>query len=222
MIGIYGGTFDPVHFGHLRAALEVHQGLKLREMRLIPCFQPPHREPPQASARARLTMLRAAVGDDTEGFKVDNCEMRREGVSYMVDTLTGLRAELKDEPMCLVLGADAFLQLHRWHRWEEIISLAHLVVTHRPGWTLDANATDIAPALARLWREVRAESVEELEVTPAGRILAFDISPLNISSTQIRAIVARGESPRFLVPEAVWNLIRLQGLYDIKRKVDED
>ena len=222
MIGIYGGTFDPVHFGHLRAALEVYQGLRLREMHLVPCFQPPHREPPAASARARLTMLRAAVGDDTEGFVVDNREMRREGVSYMVDTLTELREELGDEPLCLVLGADAFLQLHRWHRWEEVIKLAHLVVTHRPGWTLDARAPDIEPALASLWREARAEFVGELEVVPAGRILEFDISPLNISSTQIRAIVARGESPRFLVPEAVWNLIRLQGLYDIKRDVDED
>ncbi len=222
MIGIYGGTFDPVHFGHLRAALEVYQGLKLREMRLVPCFQPPHRAPPAASARARLTMLRAAVGDDTDGFVVDNREMRREGVSYMVDTLTELRAEVGDKPLCLVLGADAFLQLHHWHRWEDIISLAHLVVTHRPGWTLDANAPDLAPALATLWKEAHAETVGELEVIPAGHILEFDISPLNISSTQIRAIVARGESPRFLVPEKVWNLIRLQGLYGIKRDVDEN
>ena len=217
MIGIYGGTFDPVHFGHLRAALEVYQGLGLREMRLIPCFQPPHREAPAASARARLSMLRAAVADDTEGFVVDNCEMRREGVSYMVDTLTDLRAALGDEPLCLVLGADAFLQLHRWHRWEEIISLAHLVVTHRPGWMLDADAADIDPALARLWQDAHAEDVRELEAAPAGRILSFDISPLDISATQIRAMVARGESPRFLVPETVWNLIRLQGLYDIRR-----
>lgn len=222
MIGIYGGTFDPVHFGHLRAALEVYQGLKLREMRLIPCFQPPHREPPQASARARLTMLRAAVGTDTEGFVVDNREMRREGVSYMVDTLTDLRAELDDEPLCLVLGADAFLALHRWHRWEEISALAHLVVTHRPGWTLDADSADVDPALARLWREAHADSLDELQSAPAGRILEFAISPLNISSTQIRAMVARGESPRFLVPETVWNLIRLQGLYDIKRNINED
>jgi len=112
--------------------------------------------------------------------------------------------------------------LHRWHRWEEIIGLAHLVVTHRPGWTLDANAPDLDSALATLWQEAHAETLGELELIPAGRILEFDISPLNISSTQIRAIVAKGESPRFLVPEAVWNLIRLQGLYGIKRNVDED
>jgi len=222
MIGIYGGTFDPVHFGHLRAALEVYQGLGLREMRLIPCYQPPHREPPVADARARLTMLRSAVGDDTGGFKVDNREMRREGVSYMVDTLASLRDELGDEPLCLVLGADAFLQLHRWHRWEEIISLAHLIITHRPGWALAADAPNLDPALARLWRDCLANDVSELEAAPAGRILRFTITQLDISATHIRAMVARGESPRFLLPEKVWNLIRLQGLYHIKRDVDED
>ncbi len=219
MIGVYGGTFDPVHFGHLRAALEVYQGLKLREMCLIPCYQPPHREPPVADARARLTMLRAAVGDDTEGLKVDNREMRREGVSYMVDTLAELREELGDEPICLVLGADAFCQLHTWHRWQEILGLTHLVVTHRPGWTLDAGSLD--PALAQLWREARVKAGDALAAAPAGHILQFTVTALDISATRIRAMVARGESPRFLLPEKVWNLIRLQGLYHIKRDVDE-
>ncbi len=222
MIGIYGGTFDPVHFGHLRAALEVYQGLGLREMRLLPCYQPPHRAPPMADARARLTMLRSAVGTDTRGLVVDNREMRREGVSYMVDTLASLRAELSDEPLCLVLGADAFLQLHRWHRWEEIIAQAHLVVTHRPGWTLAADAPNLDPALVRLWRDCHADDVAELAALPAGRILQFTITPLDISATCIRTMVTKGESPRFLVPDVVWNLIRLQGLYDIKREVDED
>ncbi len=216
MIGVYGGTFDPVHFGHLRAAMEVYQGLALKEMRLMPCYQPPHREQPQASARARLAMLRAAVNIDDPGFLVDNREMRREGVSYMVDTLTELRAELGDEPLCLVLGADAFLQLHRWHRWQEIIALVHIVVTHRPGWTLDAEATGLDPALADLWQSAHAEDVAELEVCPGGRILQFTVTALDISATRIRAMVAKGECPRFLVPEAVWNLIRLQGLYDIR------
>ncbi len=222
MIGIYGGTFDPVHFGHLRAALEVYQGLGLHEMRLLPCYQPPHRAPPVADARARLTMLRSAVGTDTRGLVVDNREMRREGVSYMVDTLVSLRAALNDEPLCLVLGADAFLQLHRWRRWEEIISLAHIVVTHRPGWTLAADAPNLDPVLARLWRDCHVGDVAELAAAPAGRILQFTITQLDISATRIRAMVARGESPRFLLPEKVWNLIRLQGLYHIKREVDED
>jgi len=219
VIGVYGGTFDPVHFGHLRAALEVYQGLKLREMRLIPCYRPPHREPPVADARARLTMLRAAVGDDTGGFKVDNREMRREGVSYMVDTLAELREEIGDEPLCLVLGADAFVQLHTWHRWEAITALTHLIVTHRPGWSLEVG--DLDPALARLWRSARVGDAGELAAAPAGRILQFAITALDISATRIRAMVARGESPRFLLPEKVWNLIRLQGLYHIKRDVDE-
>lgn len=222
MIGVYGGTFDPVHFGHLRAALEVYQGLALKEMHLIPCYQPPHREQPRASARARLAMLRAAVGVDDSGFLVDNREMRREGVSYMVDSLAELRAERGDEPLCLVLGADAFLQLHRWHRWQEIITLAHIVVTHRPGWTLDADAAGFDPALADLWRSAYTEEVAELEARPAGRILQFTVTALDISATRIRALVAKGECPRFLVPEKVWNLIRLQGLYDIRRTPERE
>jgi nicotinate-nucleotide adenylyltransferase len=215
MIGICGGTFDPVHFGHLRPALEVYQGLGLREMRLVPCYQPPHRESPVADARARLTMLRAAVGDDTEGFVVDNREMRREGVSYMVDTLSSLQAGLRGEPLCLLLGSDAFLQLHTWHRWEEIIDLAHLVVTHRPGWELDTDK--LAPALLPLWQECRVAEAAALDLVPAGRILPFTVTQLDISATYIREKVAQGCSPRFLLPEKVWNLIRLHGLYNISR-----
>jgi len=216
MIGVYGGTFDPVHFGHLRPALELHEALGLREMRLIPCYQPPHREPPVADARARLTMLRAAVGNDTEGLLVDNREMRREGISYMADTLDSLREELGDEPLCLILGADAFAQLHTWHRWEAIIELAHLVVTHRPGWSLDA--TGLAPPLQSLWAQRRVDAAAALTAQPAGRILLHPVTQLDISATRIRQLVAAGRSPRFLLPEAVWNLIRLQGLYNIFRE----
>ncbi len=216
MIGVFGGTFDPVHFGHLRPALEVHEALELREMRLIPCYQPPHREPPAADARARLTLLRAAVGDDTPGLLVDNREMQREGVSYMVDTLGSLREELGDEPLCLVLGADAFAQLHTWHRWQAIVELAHLVVTHRPGWSLEAD--HLTPPLQSLWAQRRVEDRAALAAAPAGAILLQAVTQLDISATRIRQLVAEGRSPRFLLPEAVWNLIRLQGLYNIHRE----
>jgi nicotinate-nucleotide adenylyltransferase len=210
VIGIFGGTFDPVHFGHLRPALEVKQALGLREMRLIPAFQPPHREPPMANPGQRLTMLRAAVGDESD-LLVDNREMRREGESYMVDTLASLREELGDEPLCLVLGSDAFLQLDSWHQWQRIPELAHIVVTHRPGWQLDVNAA--SPELQALWRERQVGDRDQLAASPAGKIFSQSVTPLEISATQIRALVAAGQNPRYLVPEPVWNLIRMQGLY---------
>ena len=210
MIGIFGGTFDPVHFGHLRPALDVKQALGLRQMRLIPAFSPPHREQPVANPGQRLTMVRAAVGDEPE-LLVDNREMQREGVSYMVDTLSSLREEFGDEPLCLVLGSDAFLQLDGWHRWREIIKLAHIVVTHRPGWEMhiDTASEDIQ----QLWNECHIDDAAELENQPAGKIILQTVTPLEISATQIRAMIAAGKSPRFLLPEMVWNLIRMQGLY---------
>jgi nicotinate-nucleotide adenylyltransferase len=221
MIGIFGGTFDPVHFGHLRPALEVKQALGLREMRMIPAFQPPHRESPVANPGQRLTMLRAAVGGEPD-LLVDNCEMRREGESFMVDTLTALREELGDEAMCLVLGSDAFLQLDRWHRWRDIPELAHIVVTHRPGWQL--NMHEANPELQELWRERQVTDDAQLVASPAGNIILQAVTPLEISATQIRALVAAGENPRYLLPDAVWNLIRIHGLYGFSagKSIDND
>lgn len=210
MIGIFGGTFDPVHFGHLRPALDVKQALGLREMRLIPAFRPPHRESPAANPGQRLTMLRAAVGDEPD-LLVDNCEMKREGESFMVDTLTALREELGDEPLCLVLGTDAFLQLDSWHQWEKIPQLAHIVVMHRPGWELDIDKA--SAAIQALWRESQVTDVAELEAYPAGKIILQAVTAMEISATHIRALVAAGKSPRYLVPDPVWNLIRMHGLY---------
>jgi nicotinate-nucleotide adenylyltransferase len=210
MIGIFGGTFDPVHFGHLRPALDVKQALGLREMRLIPAFKPPHRESPAANPGQRLTMLRAAVGSEPD-LLVDNREMKREGESFMVDTLISLREELGDEPLCLVLGADAFLQLDTWRQWEKIPQLAHIVVTHRPGWELDIDKA--SPAIQQLWRERYVADRVELETQPAGKIVLQAVTPLEISATQIRALVAAGKSPRYLLPDSVWNLIRMNGLY---------
>jgi len=210
MIGIFGGTFDPVHFGHLRSALDVKQALGLREMRLIPAFQPPHRETPEANPGQRLTMLRAAVGNEPD-LLVDICEMQREGESFMVDTLAVLREEVGDEPLCLVLGADAFLQLDSWHQWENILQLAHIVVTHRPGWEL--NVDNANADIQQLWRESHTIDFTDLETQPAGKIVSLAVTPLDISATKIRALVAAGNSPRYLVPDSVWNLIRMHGIY---------
>ena len=216
MIGVFGGTFDPVHFGHLRPALDVKQALGLREMRLIPAFQPPHRELPVANPGQRLTMLRAAVGDEPD-LLVDNREMRREGVSYMVDTLLSLREELGDEPLCLVLGADAFLQLDSWHQWQRIPELAHLVIAHRPGWEMEVDL--LSEELQQLWQQRLAAEATEMMAQSAGKLWLQPVTQLDISATRIRDLVAAGMSPRFLLPDAVWNLIRMHGLY---RAPDDD
>ncbi|HEV7448137.1 MAG TPA: nicotinate-nucleotide adenylyltransferase, partial [Steroidobacteraceae bacterium] len=132
-IGLFGGTFDPIHYGHLRTAFELWQELRLSEVRFMPTGSPPHREQPYAAPELRLAMVKAAVASQP-AFVVDDREIRRTGVSYSVDTLTEVRNEFPDRSLCLLLGMDAFLGLPNWHRWRELLDLAHIVVAHRPGW----------------------------------------------------------------------------------------
>ncbi|MCK5724204.1 MAG: nicotinate-nucleotide adenylyltransferase, partial [Gammaproteobacteria bacterium] len=134
MIGILGGTFDPIHYGHLRTALDVQQCLSLDEVRFIPCGEPPHRDKPVAESLQRLAMVRAAIAGQ-KGFSVDDREIRREGPSYMVDTLTSLKHDFKTESLCLILGMDAFNGLEQWHQWQQIFELANIAVMKRPAET---------------------------------------------------------------------------------------
>src|SRR5210317_2209069 len=124
MIGVFGGTFDPIHFGHLRSALEICESLDLKEIRFIPCRIPPHRGEPVADPMQRMAMVRAALAGQPDMI-LDDREIKREGPSYMVDTLESLRSEFTTEPLCLVLGMDAFLGLSSWHRWKDLLTLAH-------------------------------------------------------------------------------------------------
>lgn len=207
MIGILGGTFDPVHIAHLRCGLEMREILRLAELRFLPCRQPPHRPAPAAEPEQRLAMLRLAL-EGQAGFAIDERELRRAGPSYMVDTLDSLRQELPGRPLCLIVGLDAFVQLHTWHRWERLIELAHLAVMTRPG--LEAAPSG---AVAALLERCRAEDAQALHAAPAGRILLCPVTRLEISATQIRALVAQGRSARYLLPEPVLDFIRREGLY---------
>ncbi len=207
MIGILGGTFDPIHHGHLRCAQELLQDLPLDEVRLVPCRIPPHRDTPHASVEQRLRMLKAALYG-APALLVDDRELLREGPSYTVDTLHSLRAELGATSLCLIVGMDAFNGLDGWHRWQELIGLAHIVVAHRPGWIPPQTG-----AVAELLNRHAAQSSTELRAKPAGRILPWSITALDISASAIRAQVAAGKSPRFLVPEAVARIIAAEGLY---------
>lgn len=208
MIGIYGGTFDPVHFGHLRTALEVREALGLDEVRFIPSRQPPHRAAPLASPEMRVAMLQRAVADEP-GFVVDRREMERPGPSYMVDTLADLRAELGAAmPLCLILGYDAFLGLPGWNRWQELTNFAHLLVMTRPG----AQAEWPAPLAAHL-RGCMTADMDRLRAAPSSLVLFQPVTALDISATRIRELLRAGRSARYLLPDAVLDFIRASGLY---------
>jgi nicotinate-nucleotide adenylyltransferase len=212
MIGIFGGAFDPVHFGHLRAALEVREALGLDEVRLLPLSVAVHREQPAADGALRLRMLEAAVAR-APGLVADDRELRRSGGSYTVDTLTDMRAELgANPPLCLLVGGDAFNGFFEWHRPWDILNLAHLVVMRRPGSMLPRD-----PALRDELARRRTESRADLQAAPAGRIWLLSVTQLDISSTRIRRALARGDSPRFLLPDAVLDLAEAAGCYAAKQ-----
>lgn len=211
-IGIFGGTFDPVHFGHLRPALEALEALALAEVRFVPAGVPPHRPAPAVDGERRAAMLELALRGQP-AMRVDRRELERPRPSYMVDTLASLRVELDDVPLCLLLGSDAFLGLASWHRWQELIGLAHLVVLHRPGWSA-AQAADAAPG--RLLAEHGVGEAAALAARPCGGVLLQPVTQLDISATALRDLLAAGGDPRYLLPDAVSDYIRAHGLYQSK------
>lgn len=206
-IGVFGGTFDPIHYGHLRTAFEMLQALLFDEVRFVPCGDPPHRGETFAGANERFDMVRVAITGQT-GFAVDDRELRRDGPSYSIDTLTTLREEFSDRSLGLIVGMDAFLSLPRWRRWNEILDVAHIVVAHRPGW----RAPDIGP-LGELLAECGTHRISDLHELTHGRIHIHAVTQLEISSTEIRELVEAGRDPRFLMPDAVRNVIAESGCY---------
>jgi len=204
---ILGGTFDPVHFGHLRPALEVQQALDLECVHLLPCRIPPHRSAPLASPEQRVALLRAAVADEP-ALAIDERELHREGPSYMVDTLEALRREHGDQPLCLALGMDAFAGLESWHRWQDIPALCHLVIMQRPGAAWPGQGV-----IAGWVKQARVDAPQVLRSRPAGCIIAVPVTQLAVSSTQIRALLAAGRSPRYLLPDVVLERIRQENCY---------
>jgi len=196
-IGIFGGTFDPIHYGHLRTAYELQQAISLDEVRFIPCGDPPHRNITIATAAQRFDMVELAISDQT-GFTVDNREVVREGASYTVDTLESLRAEYPNASLCLILGMDAFLGLPSWYKWRRILELANIVVAHRPGWR--------KPTDGRLRDLLLSQGTAfpgELHWHHAGRIYIHAVTQLEIASSRIRDLIRTDFDTRFLLPDAV-------------------
>jgi nicotinate-nucleotide adenylyltransferase len=200
-IGIFGGSFDPIHYGHLRPALEILDALSLDVIRFIPAGQSPHRRMPAASAELRLAMVKAAVVGEAR-FLVDERELQRPAPSYTVDTLSALRHEYPDAALVLLVGMDAFLGFPGWHRWRELFELAHVVVMHRPGWALQTEG-----ALADALHERLAAMPQAALMQTAGCVLLQTVTQLEISSTRVRESAAAGRDIRYLVPEAVRTLI---------------
>jgi nicotinate-nucleotide adenylyltransferase len=212
-LGILGGTFDPIHYGHLELAREVRAALGLEAVRLVPAGDPPHRAAPAASAAHRLAMLELAL-TGYQGLEVDAREIRRAGPSYTVLTLEELRREAPARPHALILGADAFRGLPTWHRWRELFDLAHLVVVARPGTAL---AVALAPSLGTEWRNRLQADPRALSQSPSGAIVTLPITSHDISASAIRTQLARGgagvDAVRGLLPPAVLAYIDRNELY---------
>lgn len=207
-IGILGGTFDPIHYGHLRLAQEIKQQLFCNEIRFIPCQKPVLDKTAYATAAQRLAMLQLAIQDQSD-FVADDRELKRDTPSYMVDTLLSLREEFPTQALCLILGYDAFANLLRWHRWEELIKLSHLLVVNRPGYTLT-----LEPTLKKFWQQHETQDRKLLLNQTHGYLFELRLPTLQISSTYIRQQFTQKLSPRYLLPDSVLHYIEQEKIYD--------
>ena len=208
-IGLMGGTFDPIHLGHMRLAWEATTLLGLTQMEIMPCHLPPHRDTPSSDAAHRIEMARLACSE-TPSFHVNDWEIGKHSASYTVETLQYLRDQTSnDTPLIFVMGMDAFRLFCRWHRWQDILNLCHLWVAHRPGSKPPKTDSEEYALL----QHHRAEHPHDLLTSPTGRIHVHDTTALDISATQLREDIQQGFEPRFLLPDSVWNYIKLHQLY---------
>lgn len=204
---LFGGTFDPVHYGHLRCAEEARLKLGLESLSLLPAGHPAHRQQPQASTDQRLDMLRLAQ-TEFPGLELDLTEIKREGPSYMVETLVEIRSLSPDNAVLLLIGQDAANALDRWHRWQELFSLAHIVILTRPG-----SSVDYKPALAQQINQRLVDEVVSLTSSPAGCVLQLEVCAIDVCATTIKSMIRLGRSPQSMLPAVVLAYIERQGLY---------
>jgi nicotinate-nucleotide adenylyltransferase len=213
VVGLLGGTFDPIHFGHLRLAEELAEVLNIGQVRFIPAGQPPHRGLPRAAAAHRLAMAQRAVAGNSR-FVIDAREVERAAPSYSVDTLSALRAELpQNTPLVLFMGGDAFLGLTSWHEWHRLFDLAHIAVAHRPGYSLASWEDALPDPVRTLLATRRCEQAAEIAEKTAGRVFVHTITQLDISASQIRDRALRSKSLRYLLPDPVIDYIHENRLY---------
>jgi len=205
LLGIYGGTFDPVHYGHLRPVRETCEALELSEVRFVPAPRPPHRPTPMASAEDRLTMVRLALEDEPV-FVLDDCEFQRNTPSYTVDTLRAIHKEAGDSTLCLLIGADSLLGLETWHKWDQLFDLCHIIVMARPGYPLDTSSLP--------WLQSRlCKDKQELNTRSKGCVYIHAVKEQPISATAVRKAVAEGKPINDMVPASVADYIIKEKLY---------
>ncbi|MEY4960727.1 MAG: hypothetical protein RL610_906 [Pseudomonadota bacterium] len=213
LVGIFGGTFDPIHYGHLRISEELVETMNLREMRFIPAGAPRLRAPPIASPYHRAGMVQAAIQNNVH-FILDEREIYRPGTSYSVDTVRELGQEMgEDVTLCLVMGADAFMRLGEWHDWHDLFSLCHIIIAARPGHDLTAHLDSLPQALREESSRRWAHSLADLESAQCGLIYIAPTILLDISATVIRTLISTQSSARHLLPEAVLDYIETNHLY---------
>jgi len=208
LVGVFGGSFNPVHYGHLRSALELVEQLQLAQLRLMPCAQSPHRDAPQCDGAHRAAMIELAIAGESR-LACDVRELARPGPSFTIDSLIELRGELGAATgLCMVLGCDAVLAIDAWHRWRDLLDWAHIVVIARPGWQLPRAGT-----ITQWLNAHRLDDAHALRQRPAGGIVIEELRPLAISSTEIRELLAAGRSARYLMPQSVLDYIQQHKLY---------
>lgn len=208
-IGILGGTFDPIHLGHIHLASVIKQQCALQSVRILPCNQSPLKNhQPIASPMQRIAMIKLAIAK-YDYLMMDDREIQRQGISYMVDTLQSLRAELTKIPLCLIMGIDAFVQFDSWHRWQEIPELVHLIIANRP----NAPMLQQNPVITKLFNSRRIDNPELLKTKAAGFILFTDIKPLPIAAIDIRKLIKEHGNASNLLAPTVWQYIVEHKLY---------
>jgi len=206
-LALLGGTFDPVHYAHLRCADEARVKLGLDRLYLLPAGTPPHRALPQASNAQRMHMLQLAM-PEFPYLKIDQREFERDGPSYMVDTLQEMRVESPQRPLLLLIGQDAANHLDRWHHWQNLFDLTHIVIMTRPG--------EIPAYRSELVQEIEqrmSSDVKTMLDSTAGRVLALEVTAIDICATTIKTMIGLGRSPRGMLPGPVLDYIYEQGLY---------
>ncbi len=206
-IGILGGTFSPIHYGHLRPAEQIRVALGLDHIRVMPCHKPPHREDPGVSADMRLAMAELACREFPH-FRIDERELKRHTPSYTAVTLEQMCQEFQNTPLCLLIGMDSLLSFKQWYQWQSILERCHLVVSCRPGWQLDASAS-----IFDVVQQRQTTDIEVLHQTLAGVIYFATIDEQNISSTQIRQRLLNGQSTEGMLSEPVAQYIKDHRLY---------
>ena len=214
MIGIFGGSFDPPHFGHIKSALALLELFPFEQIRFVPCQLSPHKQVTHASAEHRIQMLNL-VSKGVVGLEVDALELNRSPPSYTIDTLISLREELgKQVSLVLILGADVYLKFCQWHQYEKILSYCHLMILHRPGFDLDEIRKNADHKCEQEYIEqYLTEDLTNLQNLPAGKIFINELEQIDISSSEIREMIAAGEQPRYVIPGVIWNYINRNKLY---------